>query len=123
MRISILSFGFKHGLPPEAELLIDVRFIPNPYYVSELRNLDGKDVRVQEFVKKWPATQTFFKKYFSLLEHLIPHYEKEGKSDLTFAVGCTGGRHRSVVIAEEIFAYWRDLGKQISLTHRDIELA
>jgi len=122
MRIAILSFGFKHGLPPKAELLIDVRFIPNPYHVSELRKLNGKDVRVRNFVKKWPETQKFLKKYYSLLEHLIPLYEKEGKSDLTLAVGCTGGRHRSVVIAEEIFAYLENLGREISLTHRDIEL-
>ena len=122
MHIAILSFGFKHGLPPEAEILIDVRFIPNPYYVSELKKLDGKDVQVRKFVKKWPETQKFFEKYFSLLEHLIPLYEKEGKSDLTLAVGCTGGRHRSVVIAEEIFAYLKNLEREVSLTHRDIEL-
>jgi len=122
MHISILSFGYKHGLPPEAELLIDVRFIPNPYHVPELRKLDGKDVRVRKFIKQWPETQKFFEKYFSLLGHLIPLYEKEGKSDLTLAVGCTGGRHRSVVVAEEIFTYLENMGKEISLRHRDIEL-
>jgi len=122
MHISIVSFGFKHGLPPEVDLLIDVRFIPNPYYITELKKLDGKDVRVKKFVKKWPETQTFFKKYFSLIQYLIPLYEKEKKSSLTLALGCTGGRHRSVVIAEEIFVYLRNMEREITLTHRDIEL-
>ena len=122
MRIGILSFGYKHGLPLEADLLIDVRFIPNPYYVSELKKLDGKDVGVKKFVKKWPESKVFFEKYCSLLQYLIPLYEKEGKTTLTLAVGCTGGRHRSVVIAEEIAARLKDSGREITLTHRDIEL-
>jgi len=122
MQIRILSFGFKHGLPLEADLLIDVRFIPNPYYVSELKLLDGRDEKVREFVKKWPEMQAFFEKYCSLLEYLIPLYEKEGKSDLTLAIGCTGGRHRSVVVAEEIFARLKNLDREIALNHRDIEL-
>lgn len=121
MHISVLSFGFKHGLPLEADLLIDVRFIPNPYYIPELKKLDGKDKRVRHFVKKWPETQKFLEKYFSLIEYLIPLYEKEGKAYLTFSVGCTGGRHRSVVIAEEIFSHLRNMGEKIILTHRDIE--
>ncbi len=123
MRITVLSFGFKYGVPLETDLLIDVRFIPNPYFIPELKNLDGKDERVKEFVKKWPETVRFFQKYFSLLEYLIPLYEKEGKSYLTIAVGCTGGRHRSVSIAEEISAYLKKLIRQVSLSHRDIELA
>ncbi len=120
MQIRILSFGFKHGLPLETDLLIDVRFFPNPYHNVDLKQLDGKDVRVQQFVKKWPETQAFFEKYFSLLQYLIPLYEKQGKSHLTLAVGCTGGRHRSVVIAEEIFAHLKDLDRGVTLTHRDI---
>ncbi len=122
MRIWIISFGFKHGLPLETDLLIDVRFIPNPYFVPELKNLDGKNERVKHFVKKWAETKEFCEKYFSLLEYLIPLYEKEGKSYLTVAVGCTGGRHRSVVIADEIFMRLKGLRTEITLTHRDIEL-
>ena len=123
MRIGVLSFGFKYGIPLEADLMIDVRFIPNPYFIPELKNLDGKDERVQQFVKKWPQTHEFFEKYFSLLNYLIPHYEKEGKSYLTIAVGCTGGKHRSVTIAEEIFAHLKDnLNREVGLTHRDMEL-
>lgn len=123
MRIGVLSFGFKYGIPLEADLMIDVRFIPNPYFIPELKNLDGKDERVQQFVKKWPQTHEFFEKYFPLLNYLIPHYEKEGKSYLTIAVGCTGGKHRSVTIAEEIFAHLKDnLNREVGLTHRDMEL-
>jgi UPF0042 nucleotide-binding protein len=122
MRIRILSFGFKHGLPLEADLLIDVRFIPNPYFVAALKKLDGREEQVQRFVKQWPETMEFFEKYFSLLEYLLPLYEKEGKPYLTLAVGCTGGRHRSVVIAEEIFAHLKGLGRGVTLTHRDIGL-
>lgn len=122
MRITVLSFGFKYGVPLETDLLIDVRFIPNPYFIPELKTLDGKDNRVKEFVKKWPETTGFFGKYFSLLEYLIPLYEKEGKSYLTIAVGCTGGRHRSVSIAEEISAHLKKFNRQVTLNHRDIEL-
>ena len=122
LRITVLSFGFKYGIPLESDLLIDVRFIPNPYFIPELKNLDGKDEKVKEFVKKWPQTKKFFKKYFALLEYLIPLYEKEGKSYLTISVGCTGGRHRSVSIAEEISAHLHKLNRRISVVHRDIEL-
>lgn len=122
MQILILSFGFKHGLPQNAELLIDVRFIPNPYYVPELKALDGKDERVRHFVNKCPQTRNFLDKYFSLIEYLIPLYEKEAKTELTIAFGCTGGRHRSVVIAEEISTRLNGCGQETSLTHRDIEL-
>jgi UPF0042 nucleotide-binding protein len=122
MRIGLLSFGFKHGIPLEADILVDVRFIPNPYFVPELKSLDGRDKRVQEYVKKWPQTQEFLEKYFSLLGYLFPFYEKEGKSYLTIAVGCTGGRHRSVTIAEEIYAHFKALNTEITLSHRDIEL-
>jgi len=122
MRIAVLSFGFKHGIPLDADLVIDVRFIPNPHFVPELRKLDGRDERVSQFVKKQAETQEFFTKYFSLLEVLIPLYEKEGKSYLTIAVGCTGGKHRAVAIAEEIHGFLKGLKREASLTHRDIEL-
>ncbi len=122
MDILIGSFGFKHGLPLGSDLVIDVRFIPNPYYISELKNLDGKDARVQHFVLNTPEANAFLEKYFSLTEYLIPLYEKEGKSLLTLAFGCTGGRHRSVVIAKEVFARLNARGLETTLTHRDIEL-
>ena len=122
MRIAVLSFGFKYGIPLETDLLIDVRFIPNPYFIPELKELDGKHEQVRQFVKKWPETHIFLAKYFALLEYLLPLYEKEGKSYLTIAVGCTGGRHRSVIIAEEIFGRLRHHKREVALTHRDIEL-
>jgi RNase adapter protein RapZ len=121
MRIAVLSFGFKYGIPLDADLMVDVRFIPNPYFVPELKKLDGKDDRVGRFVKSQTETQLFLNKYFSLLDYLIPLYEKEGKAYLTIAVGCTGGRHRSVTIAEEILEHLKGLGKEVSLAHRDVE--
>ncbi|MBL7204689.1 MAG: RNase adapter RapZ [Desulfobacteraceae bacterium] len=123
MRISVISFGFKYGIPLEADLLVDVRFIPNPYFIPELKKLDGKDERVRRFVKKWTETREFLKKYFSLIEHLLPLYEREGKSYLTIAVGCTGGRHRSVTIAEDIFEHLQGEKREVTLKHRDVELS
>jgi len=122
MRIAVVSFGFKYGVPLEADLLIDVRFIPNPYFIPELKQLDGKDDRVRRFVMKWRETREFLEKYLSLLEYLIPLYEKEGKSYLTIAIGCTGGRHRSVTIAEEIFEHLKAQKGEVALHHRDTEL-
>jgi UPF0042 nucleotide-binding protein len=88
-----------------------------------LKSLNGKDERVKKFVNKWPETKEFFERYFSLLEYLLPLYKKEGKSYLTIAVGCTGGKHRSVAIAEEIFLHFKDINGEVTLTHRDIELS
>jgi UPF0042 nucleotide-binding protein len=122
MRVAVLSFGFKYGVPLEADLMIDVRFIPNPYFIPELKKLDGKDDRVRRFVMKWRETREFLEKYVSLLDYLIPLYEKEGKSYLTIAVGCTGGRHRSVTVAEEIFEHLKAQKGEILLKHRDMEL-
>jgi len=122
MRISVLSFGFKHGIPIDADLVMDVRFIPNPFFVPELKKLDGRDEPVSQFVKKQAETQEFFERYFSLLKYLIPLYEKEGKSYLTIAVGCTGGKHRAVTIAEEIQGFLKGLKREASLTHRDVDL-
>ena len=122
MKIYLLSFGFKYGIPHDADLVIDVRCLPNPYFVPELKNLDGTSPSVKEYIDRWEETHVFLKKYLDLLAFLIPLYEKEGKSSLTIAVGCTAGRHRSVCITETIF---QELGKTtdfITLTHRDIEL-
>lgn len=122
MRVGITSFGFKYGVPAEADLLVDVRFVPNPYFIPELKKLDGEDERVRQFVGKWPETQDFLKRYLALLDFLLPLYEKEGKAYLTIAVGCTGGRHRSVAVAAEIFQHLKKLGRETALTHRDIGL-
>ena len=122
LEIHILSFGFKYGVPYDADLVIDVRFLPNPYFVPELRGLDGTAPGVQTFVKKWDETKIFLEKYLDLLDYLIPLYNKEGKSYLTIAVGCTGGRHRSIVVADEIFQHLKKKTERINLVHRDIEL-
>jgi len=122
MRINLVSFGFKYGIPLEADLLIDVRFIPNPFFIPELQKLDGKHARVQQFVEKCPETRQFLEKYIALLEYLFPLYKKEGKSYVTLGVGCTGGRHRSVTIAERIVDHFKNLNWEITLIHRDIEM-
>ena len=122
MRVSVVSFGFKYGVPIDADLLIDVRFIPNPYFIPELKKLDGKNERVREFINKWDETREFFEKYFSLVDYLIPLYEREGKSYLTIAVGCTGGRHRSVTVTEEIYGHLKVEEREVTLKHRDIDL-
>ena len=122
MRINLLSFGYKYGVPLEADLVLDVRFIANPYFVSELKDLDGTNSAVRTYVQDNPESQLFLKQYLALLDYLIPLYEKEGKAYLTIATGCTGGRHRSVAIAEAIYAHLQNTKKQISISHRDIEL-
>jgi len=121
MRINILSFGFKYGIPLDANLIIDVRFLANPYFVPELKDLNGKDPKIKEFVINDDETRRFLKKYLDLLEYLIPLNEKEGKAYLTIAVGCTGGRHRSVVIAESIFEHISKPENSVIVTHRDID--
>ncbi len=120
LRINVLSFGFKYGIPHHADLIIDVRFLPNPYFFDHLRDLDGESEQVKQFLDGKSETQTFLKKYIDLLDYLIPLYEKEGKSYLTIAVGCTGGRHRSVYIAREIYTHVLREGSDIKVTHRDI---
>jgi RNase adapter protein RapZ len=123
MHITILSFGYKYGVPLEADLMIDVRFIPNPYFIPELKKLDGMDERVQQFVIKWTETQVFMEKFLDLLNYLLPLYEREGKSYMMIAVGCTGGRHRSVTIAQKIYESLKQEEEEITLKHRDMELA
>lgn len=123
LRIRVLSFGFKYGLPAEADLTMDVRFIPNPYFVADLRDLDGRHRPVRDYVLQWPETREFLERYLALLDFLLPLYEREGKAYLTIAVGCTGGRHRSVTIAQEVFAHLERSDKDITLTHRDAERA
>jgi UPF0042 nucleotide-binding protein len=122
MKIYILSFGFKYGIPNDADIMIDVRCLPNPYFIPELKNLDGTSLAVKEYIDGWKETHVFLEKYLDLLAFLIPLYEKEGKSSLTVAIGCTAGRHRSVSIAETIFGELKKTRNFINLTHRDIEL-
>ena len=119
-RITVMSFGFKFGTPAYADLIIDVRFIKNPYFIPELKDLDGLSDAIKAFVASDPQTQLFLDKYLDLLNFLIPLYEKEGKAYLTIAVGCTGGKHRSVVISEQIYAHLRETGQHIDISHRDI---
>ncbi len=122
MKINILSFGFKYGTPHDASLIMDVRFLANPYFVPELKALNGKSPDIKNYVLNNNEATRFLKKYLGLLDYLIPLYEKEGKSYLTIAVGCTGGRHRSVSIAEAIFEHIKKPGRQIIITHRDISV-
>jgi UPF0042 nucleotide-binding protein len=122
MKINILSFGFKYGTSHNADLIMDVRFLLNPYFVSELKALDGKNENVKNYILNNDEARRFLKKYLDLLDYLIPMYEKEGKAYLTIAVGCTGGRHRSVTIAEAVFEHIKKPGTQIIITHRDIDL-
>jgi UPF0042 nucleotide-binding protein len=120
MYIKIVSFGFKYGIPHDADVIMDVRFLPNPYFVSELKALDGETQLVKNYVLENKETQIFLDKYLDLLDYLIPLYEKEGKAYLTLAVGCTGGRHRSVVIARAISEHINASEFQIEMIHRDI---
>jgi UPF0042 nucleotide-binding protein len=120
-RINVLSFGFKYGIPLHADVVMDVRFLPNPYFVPELKPLDGRDEKVKGFVLDKPETRTFFEKYLDLLDYLIPQYEKEGKAYLTIGVGCTGGRHRSVAVAESLFKHICTPERDVNLSHRDID--
>ena len=119
MRINILSFGFKYGVPYDADLIMDVRFLANPYFVSELKELDGEAQEIKDFVLGHRETSAFLDKYLDLISYLIPLYEKEGKAYLTIALGCTGGRHRSVTIARTIYEHIRAMGKTVELNHRD----
>ena len=121
MRISVLSFGFKYGIPREADLVIDVRFLTNPFFVPELKPLNGEAPEIQNFIFDNPDSRTFLAKYIDLLDFLIPLFEKEGKAYLTIAVGCTGGRHRSVTIARALFDHLIADHKKAAITHRDID--
>lgn len=120
MRIQVLSFGFKYGAPPEADLVMDVRFLPNPFFVPDLRPLDGESEAIQSYVLDPESTGLFLEKFFDLLDYLIPLYKKEGKAYLTIAVGCTGGRHRSVAIARRLFEHLLITEGHVELSHRDI---
>jgi RNase adapter protein RapZ len=121
MKVSLRSFGFKHGTPRDADLMFDVRFLPNPHWVPELRHLRGTDDRVAEYVMGEDAAREFVDRVDDLLEFLIPRFEAEGKSYLSVAIGCTGGHHRSVAIAEELGRRLAQHGVRAVVSHRDIE--
>ena len=120
MAVSVTSFGFKHGLPRSADLVFDVRFLPNPHYVSHLRPKTGLDAPVRDYVYTSPMTEEFLKRLKGLMDFLLPCYEEEGKTELIVAVGCTGGHHRSVAIAHDLAEYIRSRGFPTEETHRDL---
>jgi len=122
LTISVVSFGFKHGILLDADLVFDVRFIPNPFYIPELRDLTGEDEEVKKYVFGWEETSIFIDKLMDLLEFLIPFYIKEGKSQLIIGIGCTGGQHRSVAIGEDIGNRLKKNGHRTIVSHRDYKL-
>ena len=119
--VSVLSFGFRYGIPADADLVFDVRFLPNPHFVPRLRPFSGKDARVARYIRSFPQTGEFLRRIESLLAYLIPHYIREGKSYLTVAFGCTGGRHRSVALAEVIRQFLQRKGYSAKVMHRDLD--
>jgi UPF0042 nucleotide-binding protein len=119
--VSIVSFGFKYGIPKDADLVFDVRFLPNPYYDLELRPLTGNDEAIQNFVMKYDEAEKFLDKIADLLEFLIPNYINEGKNGLVVGIGCTGGKHRSVTLANELYKELQSLPYSSRIEHRDIE--
>jgi len=119
--INLVSFGFKHGIPLDADLIFDVRFIPNPYYIDELRPCSGKDKEVKDFVMNWPESRQFLKKLLDMVQYLIPFYIREGKTQLVIAIGCTGGRHRSVVITNELAGMLKANRHRVTVDNRDID--
>lgn len=120
MLVSVISFGFRFGIPTDADLVFDVRFLPNPNYVAGLKEKTGKDAAVRKYMDRFPATREFLNRITDLLLYLLPHYLREGKSYLTIALGCTGGRHRSVALAGAVADTLEGEGYRVRLTHRDI---
>ena len=121
MLISVVSFGYKYGVPIDADLIFDVRFLPNPHFVPGLKKFTGRDAKVRRFIRSFPQTGEFLRRMESLLAYLMPHYIAEGKSYLTIAFGCTGGKHRSVMLAEEIKKALEKRKYSSKVIHRDIE--
>src|SRR5579864_6885428 len=117
--VSCVSFGYRHGVPEDADLVFDVRFLPNPHFVPEFRPLTGRDSRVARYILSFPQTQEFISRISELLVYLLPHYVREGKSYLTISFGCTGGQHRSVMIAEDVGKRLRKAGYKVKILHRD----
>jgi UPF0042 nucleotide-binding protein len=120
MILNVSSFGYRYGLPADADLVFDVRFLPNPYFVEELKNFDGHNPAVRDFVLKYDESKQFVEKILDLMNFLIPLYEKEGKVRLNIALGCTGGKHRSVVMANELSSHFSAMKYIVNVSHRDI---
>ena len=121
LNVSVMSFGFKHGIPADADLVFDVRFLPNPYYIEELKHQTGNDKGVQDYVMSFPETGIFLDKLTDMIQFLIPNYIKEGKYRLVIAIGCTGGKHRSVTLANKLYERMKAEGHYgIKLYHRDV---
>ncbi len=122
LMVTVLSFGFKNGIPADADLVFDVRFLPNPFYIDELKHKTGNDKEVQDYVMSFPEATEFLEKLVDMLDFLIPNYVKEGKHQLVIGIGCTGGKHRSVTLANELFTRMKEHGNYgIKLYHRDIK--
>jgi UPF0042 nucleotide-binding protein len=121
MTITVVSFGFKYGIPLDADMVFDVRFLPNPFYVESFRKKSGQEPDVAEYIRKWPITQQFMERLGALIDFLVPNYVKEGKSQLIIAIGCTGGLHRSVFVADVIYESLRSKGYKVNVEHRDIK--
>lgn len=121
LNITVMSFGYKYGIPQDADLVLDVRFLPNPFYIEELKNYTGNDKNVQDYVMSFDTTFVFINKLKDMLLFLLPHYIKEGKTSLVVAIGCTGGKHRSVTIANKIAANLSKENYRVMLNHRDVE--
>ena len=120
LSIVVQSFGFKYGMPEDCDSVVDVRFLPNPYYVDTLRPLSGQDQEIRDYVYHFPETRIFMDKQLDLFLYLLPYYIREGKFTFTIGVGCTGGRHRSVLLAEDLSRSLREAGYRVTLVHRDI---
>ncbi len=120
--IKVVSFGFKHGIPTDADLVFDVRCFPNPFYEPELKHKTGNDKEVQDYVMKFPSSQKFFEKLTDMMEFLVPLYVEEGRRSLMIAIGCTGGHHRSVTMANKLADFLGDLGYTVDTVHRDIRI-
>ena len=118
--LNIMSFGYKHGIPAETDWTMDMRFIPNPYYVPSLKKLTGNNKKVSQYVLKYDITKEFINRTAEMIEKLIPCYIKEGKYSLTIAIGCTGGQHRSVAVANEFHRIFTEKGRRVTLEHRDL---
>jgi UPF0042 nucleotide-binding protein len=121
MLVSVVSFGYRYGVPSDADLVLDVRFLPNPHFVPRLRPFTGRDPKVRRYIRSFPQTGEFLRRMEGLLTYLIPHYIREGKSYLTIAFGCTGGKHRSVMLAESVKKSLEKRGYPAKVIHRDIE--
>ena len=121
LMVSLVSFGFRYGVPSDADLVFDVRFLPNPHFVPKLRPFTGKDPKVRRYIRSFPQTGEFLRRIEGLLTYLIPHYIREGKSYLTIAFGCTGGKHRSVMMSESLVQPLTKRGYSVKVIHRDID--